>query len=132
MACIMNRKPHYRLVLAAALATLVLRAAIPAGFMPSAAGDGLPFEMCPSAVPAEILAAMSGAGHRHAGHDTDSDSSHFDAGHCPIGQALSITIAADEPAPADIAPAVATFNAYIPVALHSCEQPTRRSRDPPA
>ena len=130
----MDRRPHFRLVLAVALATLVLRAAIPAGFMPSAARGGLPFEMCPSAVPAEILAAMSGAGHHHASHgnDADPDSCHFDAGHCPIGQALAIAVAADEAVAAAIVPATATLNAHIPSVLHSHEQPTRRSRDPPA
>ena len=128
----MDRRPHQRLLFAAALATLVLRAAIPAGFMPSAAGGGLPFEMCPSAVPAKILAAMSGAGHHHAGHDTDPDSRHFDAGHCPIGQALSIAISADGMFAGDVAPAAAAPIAYEHVALSSFEPFTRRSRDPPA
>ena len=128
----MNRKPHYRLVLAAALATLVLRAAIPAGFMPSAAGGGLPFEMCPSAVPAEILAAMSGAGHHHTGHDADRDSSHFEAGHCPIGQALSTAIADNGLTAIEFAPAVAVLEPRVETALSSFEQSTRRSRDPPA
>ena len=128
----MNRKPHHRLVLAAALATMALRAAIPAGFMPSAVGDGLPFEMCPSAVPAEILVAMSGAGHHHAGHDTDRDGSHFQAGHCPIGQVLSTAIADDGQTAIEVVPAVAALAPQFETALSSFEQSTRRSRDPPA
>ena len=116
------------------LATLALRAAIPAGFMPAAVGSGLPFEMCPSAVPAEILAAMSGAGqhhHHHAGHDSGGKDGHFNAGDCPIGQALSAAVAFDDPPPAIIAPPAAPFNAIEPAALPSLEQPVRRSRDPP-
>ncbi len=127
----MNRKPHYRLALAAVLATLVLRAAIPAGFMPSAAADGLPFEMCPSAVPAAILAAMSGAGHHH-GHGSEPAGKHFDTGSCPIGQSLSYAVAVDAFAFADIPPAAAALAATRPGVLHSFAQPHRRSRDPPA
>ena len=52
----MNGRPQIRFAIVMVLATLTLRAAIPAGFMPTAAKGGLPFEMCPSAVPAEILA----------------------------------------------------------------------------
>ncbi len=130
----MNGKTHYRLAVAFVLATLALRAAIPAGFMPAAVGSGLPFEMCPSAVPAEILSAMSGAGHHHhhGGHDAKSDGRHFDAGSCPIGQLLSAALAFDHLPPANIAPALAPLNASEPGALRSFEQPVSRSRDPPA
>lgn len=128
----MSRKPLHPVFFACALATLVVRAAIPAGYMPSAAGDGLVFEMCPSAVPAQILAAMSGAGHHHAGHDPDSGGTHFDAGQCPIGQLLSIAAAIDELPFDSIAPAAVLLNARAPAVLRSHQQPTRRSRDPPA
>ena len=132
----MNGRPHIRLAIVMVLATLALRAAIPAGFMPGAIGSGLPFEMCPSAVPAEILAAMSGAGqhhhHHHAGHDSGGGDSHFNAGDCPIGQALSAAVAFDDLPPSVIAPATAPLNANDPAALPSLEQPVRRSRDPPA
>jgi hypothetical protein len=128
----MSSRPLYRVVVACALVTLVLRAAIPAGFMPTAVTGGLLFEMCPSAVPAEILAAMSGAGHHHGGHESGDAGKHFDAGSCPIGQALSAATAIDELRLADVPPAATTLNARIPAALTSHDQPTRRSRDPPA
>ncbi len=133
----MNRKPQYRFLVAGALVALVLRASIPAGFMPSMAKDGLLFEMCPSAVPAAILAAMSGAGNHHGaghhhGHEPGGASKHFDTGSCPIGQSLSYAAAVDEFAFGDIPPAAAVLNATRPGVLHSFDQPRRRSRDPPA
>ena len=132
----MNGRPQIRFAIVMVLATLTLRAAIPAGFMPAAIGSGLPFEMCPSAVPAEILAAMSGAGHvhhhHHTGHDSGGSDGHFNAGDCPIGQALAAAVAFDDLPPAVIAPAKAPLNANEPATLPSLEQPVRRSRDPPA
>ena len=133
----MNGKSHYRFGVALVLATLVLRAATPAGYMPAAVGNGLPFEMCSSAVPAEILAAISGTGHHHhhhhhAGHGSGESAGQFNAGDCPIGQALSAEVAYDDTPAAVIALAEAPFNANVPVALRSLEQPVRRSRDPPA
>jgi hypothetical protein len=132
----MNGRPQLRFALVMVLATLALRAVVPAGFMPAAIGNGLPFEMCPSAVPAEILAAMSGAGHshhqHHAGHNAAGSDGHFNTGDCPIGQALSAAVAFDDLQPAVIAPAAAPLNASEPAALPSLEQPVRRSRDPPA
>ena len=82
---------------------MLLRAAIPVGYMPAASGSGLLFAMCPSAVPADLLAAISasdGVGEHRAGHhmahhgataESDTPSQHFDASHCPVGQILSAT-----------------------------------------
>lgn len=130
----MNRNPQRRIATLCVLAALALRAAIPAGFMPAQSGSGLLFEMCPSAVPAQILMAMSGSGHHHhhKGHDSGTDTSHFDAGQCPLGQLLSGAVAVDVAAIAPIAPVAATLYAPATVILQSFSPYARRSRGPPA
>jgi hypothetical protein len=78
------------------LAALLLRASIPAGYMPAALGSGLLFEFCPSGVPAEFMQALAGsAGHHH--HVSAQDQGgHFDAEQCPIGHMLSSAVAFDD------------------------------------
>ena len=64
--------------------------------------------------------------------DSGGSDGHFNAGDCPIGQALAAAVAFDDLPPAVIAPAKAPLNANEPATLPSLEQPVRRSRDPPA
>jgi hypothetical protein len=106
----MNRIARQSALLVCVVATLAMRAAIPVGYMPASAGSGLLFELCPSAVPAEILMAMSGVDHVHH-HGGDNDDSPFNAEQCPIGQMLSVAAAVD-------------------VAHVVDEAPNRRSRSP--
>ena len=54
-------------LLPALLALVVLRALVPVGYMPAAAGSGLLLELCHESVPAGFLQAPTGD-HTHAGH----------------------------------------------------------------
>ena len=65
----MNRIRHRHLKPMLLLsAALLLRAAIPAGYMSATAGSGLLFEFCPEGIPAEFMQILAGdSGHEH-GH----------------------------------------------------------------
>jgi hypothetical protein len=63
---------------------LLLRAAIPVGYMPAAVGSGLPFVLCPENIPAEFLYRVTGEQGGHSAHHTD----HSDDHHCPVGHLL--------------------------------------------
>lgn len=127
----MNLIPHRRYVLTCMLVALALRAAIPEGYMPAKAGSGLLFELCPSGVPAELMAAISGSTHHHD-HDPGTDSAHLDAGQCPIGQILSPVVAVDGVRNVVEAPVTDVFSETILLALTSRTPANQRSRDPPA
>ena len=128
---VMSRVPRHSIYLFCVLVALVMRAAIPAGYMPATAGSGLLFELCPSAVPAEILAAMSGSRHMHH-HDGEGSSSHFNAERCPIGQVLSMAAAIDIAAPVEDIPAVVAPAIDVSPAPGARSPVNRRSRSPPA
>lgn len=113
-------------------ATLLLRASIPDGYMPSPAGSGFLFELCPSRVPAAFMQALAGSdAHRH--HQADAAATaHFNAQQCPIGHLLSGAVAIDtlwsEPdASALAAPLVPA--GWLPVSTRLF---TWRPRGPPA
>ena len=127
----MGRISRHTALLVCVVMTLITRAAIPAGYMPATAGSGLLFEICPSAVPAEILAAMSGSGHQHH-HGEEAADSHFDAEQCPIGQLLNIAVAIDIANPIDEPPTslMPTVDVLPPASANS--PVNRRSRSPPA
>ena len=72
------------------LAAAILRAFVPAGYMPAASGKGLLFELCHDGLPAGFMEALGGHGHHqdhggHAGHDE-----HASAGDCSIAHILSM------------------------------------------
>jgi len=127
----MNRTTGTRRVALLLLATLLLRAAIPDGYMPSRAGSGLLFELCPSGVPAGFMEALAGAdsGHHHA-HDR-SDETHFDASQCPIGHFLSMAAIVDDIRALDVGPAAATSAEWTVAAPASIARCRYRSRGPP-
>jgi len=77
----------WRLFLAVLLTGVLLRAFVPAGYMPAAPGKGLLFELCHEGMPAGFMAALGGHGH-HAGHAGHDD--HASAGDCSIGHILSL------------------------------------------
>jgi hypothetical protein len=128
---VMNRFSRQSAFLAIVVATLMMRAAIPVGYMPASEGSGLLFELCPTAVPAEILAAMSGSDHAHH-HGGDAGDSHFDAEQCPIGQLLSLAVAVDIASPVDSAPESAPPAIDVIASPGSRTPVNRRSRSPPA
>jgi hypothetical protein len=131
----MSRASRYRPALIWVLATLLLRAAIPDGYMPAKAGSGLLFELCPSGVPEGFMMAIANSGksgHQHHHHGTEPGDSHFDAAQCPIGHLLSAAIAVDGAWPMEIAPALAPYNEDLLFAPISRTPANSRSRDPPA
>ena len=84
----------WRVLVAVLLAGVVMRAFIPAGYMPAAPGKGLLFELCHDGLPVSFMAALDGHGH-HAGHGGHED--HAASGDCSIGHILSMAFI-DEPA----------------------------------
>ena len=79
----------WRGLLTILLAGVVLRAFVPAGYMPAAPGKGLLFELCHDGVPAGFMEALGGHGHHsgHAGHDE-----HAGGADCSIGHILSLAV----------------------------------------
>ena len=127
----MRTTGRYRQTLLLLLATLLLRAGIPDGYMPAAQGSGLLFELCPAGVPAGFMQALSGSGHHHHG-DTAEAESHFDASQCPIGHLVSPAVAVDDSWQSSIAPDLPVFITN-PVQRPASRAPTsHRSRGPPA
>jgi hypothetical protein len=82
---IVTRK--WRLFLTVLLTGVLLRAFVPAGYMPAAPGKGLLFELCHDGLPTGFMAALGGHDHHegHAGHGDDGS-----AGGCSIGHILSL------------------------------------------
>jgi len=87
-----NRK--WRALVTVLLAGVVLRAFIPAGYMPAAPGKGLLFELCHDGLPVSFMAALDGHGH-HAGHGGHEE--HSAAGDCSIGHILSMAFIDESP-----------------------------------
>ena len=125
-------------------ATLATRATIPEGYMPSAPGTGFLYELCPSAVPAEVMQVLqarrgvsSHAHHGHGGHhaargDDSVDHSMHEAAQCPIGHLLASAIAIDMTAQVDLIPPTPEFElAPAIVRLRSLRTPAT-SRGPPS
>ena len=112
-------------------AALLLRAIIPAGYMPAAAGKGLLFEFCPEGVPARFMQVLAGdAGHDH-GHN-DHHGADGDDHHCPVGHLLLSAVAVDDTfqsivVPAALAPATTSTYSYT-----SVTRSNYLSRGPPA
>jgi len=116
------------------LAALVLRAAVPAGYMPASPGSGLLFELCPEGMPA-LYAAVQAANHHHQ-HDHHGPKDAASGGgvdHCPIGHMLSSAAAADSSWQADHGAALPA-DGVVPyvVELHGRITVAQRSRGPPA
>jgi len=83
-----NRK--WRTLVTVLLAGIVMRAFIPAGYMPAAPGQGLLFELCHDGLPAGFMQALGGHGHHesHSGHGDHEE--HSGSGDCSIGHILSL------------------------------------------
>lgn len=134
----MNRLHNRKLIaVVLLLATLVTRAAAPDGFMPAAPGKGLLFELCPSAVPAEVMQVIRSWQHddhrmHQHGHHGGNHGAH-DSNQCPIGHLLAVAAAVDtttqatEALPPVPAFAPATTMLRLPSPRSSCS-----SRGPPS
>ncbi len=77
-------------LLALALVGVLLRAVVPAGYMPGSIESGLLFELCAEGLPASFTAELADAGgphsaNRHGGHG----GAHHDGHHGEDGPALS-------------------------------------------
>jgi hypothetical protein len=119
------------------LTTLAMRAAIPEGFMPSALGSGLLYELCPSAVPAEVmqvLRANKGHGGHHAHHQqpNHTDHSKHDGNQCEIGHLLASAVAVDTSWQTPLPPPVTVHALPVAIAFNSSTRTSYASRDPPA
>lgn len=114
------------------LATLMLRAAIPDGYMPASKGSGLLFELCPSGVPAELMLAVSGSSQHHHHGAEEGQSAHFDAADCPIGHLLSATVAFDDFWQDSATPVASVAIEFVMLVPATAARVARRSRGPPA
>jgi hypothetical protein len=128
----MNRIRHNRLKpLLLLSAALLLRAAIPAGYMPAAAGSGLLFEFCPEGIPAEFMQVLAGDSAHDHGH-TNHGESDQDNHQCPVGHMLLSAAAVDDAWQPEIPP-VALIRATIsPYSYTSVSRTNYHSRGPPA
>lgn len=93
-----NALRQSRVLLLVLLAGVVLRAFVPAGYMPAAPGKGLLFELCHDGMPVGFMTALAGHGeHGHHGAHEEHGSTHD----CSIGHILALAFA-DAPDTPDI------------------------------
>lgn len=119
------------------LATLGTRAATPEGFMPAAPGQGLLFELCPTAVTPEVMAVIRswqpGGHHMHHGHHgMAGDHGKHDSEQCPIGHLLASTVAVDTTWAAEDIPSAPVYFVAPVVVRVSATRASYSSRDPPS
>jgi hypothetical protein len=68
------------------LGAVLLRAFVPAGYMPAAPGQGLLFELCDAGLPTSFSEALDAHAH-HGGHDAHEDHGTF--GDCSFGHIVA-------------------------------------------
>ena len=119
------------LLLPLALLMLSLRALTPEGYMVSAAGSGLLFELCPDGVPADVMQALTGKHHHHHGGGESTEQAPSSE-QCPIGHMLSTAMAGECEA-ADIALAQQQLSSSPqPISVSQALRTAYLSRAPPA
>ena len=70
---IFPRSTRHGLVATLAAIAILVRMAIPTGFMPSSVGDGWYLQVCPDGMPAEVMVALFGESHAHHGeHEAET------------------------------------------------------------
>ena len=111
-------------------AALLLRAVIPAGYMPAGADSDLWFEFCPEGVSAEFMQAL--AGESSDGHHHDNSHDNHDDHKCPVGHMLSSAAAVDHSWQPAIVPADAPLTTITHYAFTSVSRTNYHSRGPPA
>lgn len=119
-----NKK--WRLLATVLVTGILLRAFIPAGYMPAAPGQGLLFELCPSSLPAGFTSALGDHEGHHAGHDVhDAHDEHEADNDCSLGHILSFAfidaaVASDvELAPSAGTIAFAALELILPARVHA-------------
>jgi hypothetical protein len=83
----MLRRSYQNFAIASVLTGFALRALAPVGYMPSAAGDGLLFELCPEQLPPGFVLSSSSSHHDHhnkAASDTSQPADGADQCHNDI------------------------------------------------
>jgi hypothetical protein len=128
----MSLRVRNKLLLAAFLVVLSLRALTPDGYMPGSKGSGLIYELCPSGMPAQIMRALAGGSHHHHGHHDDASSSVSGTEQCPIGHMLGSAVAADISVPTGFLPVAPEFDDATVIAVLQVRHSAYRSRAPPA
>lgn len=61
----MPRRAAQPLVILALLAAVLLRVAVPVGYMPAPVASGWPVQLCPDGLSAEVMVALFGPAHQH-------------------------------------------------------------------
>jgi hypothetical protein len=130
----MFRSDYRRLAIVCVLAGFALRALAPLGYMPSVAGSGLLFELCPEQLPPGFVLSSTSSHHDHHNHASSAASAPADgADQCQVGHLLFSAIAID--APAIDALAITSFSEFIPATDTTFSRTAAtfyRSRAPPA
>jgi hypothetical protein len=122
------KKRHRVLLLL--LATLLMRVAIPAGYMPAAVGSGLLFELCPEGMPAAVLQILDSHHHHHHSQSDTSEVS-FDTEQCPVGHLLLSAVAVDDGLALDAIPDVTIFYTSTSISYTGLTRTEYLSRAPP-
>ena len=123
---LLSKSPNFALWLFTA--AFLLRAVIPVGYMPAAAGSGLLFELCPAGVSAEFAQFLGGhseQGHQHGGAEDDSHQ-------CDVGHMLLSAAAVDDSWQLDVATPVFTVRTTSNYSFSSAARLHYHSRGPPA
>jgi len=130
----MLRRSYQNFAIASVLTGFALRALAPVGYMPSAAGDGLLFELCPEQLPPGFVLSSSSSHHDHHNQAASGTSQPANgADQCQIGHLLFSAIAVDAPAIDGIQNK--TLSAFIPSATTTISRSATaayQSRAPPA
>ena len=128
-------RDHYRkLAIVSVLAGFALRSLAPVGYMPSAVGDGLLFELCPEQLPAGFVLSSTSSHHDHHNQSASDTSQPADsADQCQIGHLLFSAIAVDAPMVDAIQnKAVSEFIPSATTTLSRSTASAYQSRAPPA
>ena len=130
----MLRRSFQKFAIASVLAGFALRALAPVGYMPSAAGDGLLFELCPEQLPPGFVLSSSSSHHDHHNQAASGTSQPAEgADQCQIGHLLFSAIAIDAPAVDAIqSKAVSEFIPSPITTISRAAISAYRSRAPPA
>ena len=123
-----NSNRHYRTLFVLA-AALLLRATIPAGYMPAGSNSGLFYELCPDGLPAAFVQTLQ---HEHAGHHADPHEGHALDHDCSFGHLLLPMAAVDSGWDTETAPTAAVFEALPTRVFRGTTRTHYHSRGPPA
>jgi len=130
----MLHKNFRTLAIVSVLTGFALRALAPVGYMPSAVGNGLLFELCPEQLPPGFVLSSTSSHHEHHNQATSETPQPADStDQCQIGHLLFSAIAVD--ASAVDGNQKLAISEFIPSAITTISRTTAsayRSRAPPA